>query len=256
MNGAAEAASQGGGLSGAMWAAVAIGLVGFFILIFPDIVIQGSWRWLFGLMGFFVRLFPEDWQRFVARLLGVLYIVIAVVFAFLLVVLGEVAVKEELIAGMTYELEEMDIPYKVRFIGGYEAEIYLPDNPDNKFTFQFEDQKFNPPEEVARRMIEDANRHFGIPSGSKGEMEKAAASTLSTPPPGMEAEDLPTANRLIEEAIVKWQAGDINGSVQLAERALQIKIRILGDEHLEVLQLKDQLQKARTAALQNQIKPQ
>jgi hypothetical protein len=259
MNGAAEAANQGGDFSGAMWAVAVIALVGFIIIIHPDIVTKSGWKWLFGLMGFFVRLFPEKWQNLVARLLGLLYIGIAVILGIIIIALGQVAEvveNEGYLMEMKWELGEMKTPYTIKFTGEDKVEISLPENPNNVFTFQFEDLLETPAKDVAHQMIKEADRYFGIQTASQGGGEPTAA-----PPPnplmaGVGTEDLSTADRLIQEASVKWQAGDLNGSIQLAERAMQIKARILGEDHVKVLELKNQLQQAKTQALQNQIRPQ
>lgn len=256
MNGTAEAATQIGDFSGVMWALVAVGLIGFVILIFPDIMTKGGWKWLFGLMGFFVRLFPEKWQNLVARLIGLLYIVLAVVLGLLIVAIGEFAGREEFLMGMKSELSSMKTPYTIKFTGNYETELTLPGKPKDVFTFYFKELSKEPPKDVAHKMIEEADLHFGRQTESQGGMEPTAASPSTALLPGMETEDLPTADRLLQEAGVKWQAGDLNGSLQLAEKALQIKIRILGDEHVQVLELKNQVQQAKTQALQMQIKPQ
>jgi hypothetical protein len=238
MNGAAEAATQSGNFSGAMWALVALGLLGFVILIFPDIVTRGGWRWLFGLMGLFVRLFPEKWQSLVARLLGLLYIIIAVVLGFLIVALGEFAGREEFLMGVKSELWEMKTPYTIRFTGNYKAELYLPEKPSETFNFQFEDLSDKPPKDVAQKMIEEADRHFGRQSASQGSVEPPATSSPTALLPETGTEDLSTADRLLQDAAVKWQAGDLNGSIQLAEKALEIQTRILGATHETVTKTK------------------
>jgi len=47
----------------------------------------------------------------------------------------------------------------------------------------------------------------------------------------------------------------MKGSIQLAEKALQIKTRILGENHAQVIQLKNQIAQASMSLMQKQLSP-
>jgi len=83
--------------------------------------------------------------------------------------------------------------------------------------------------------------------------QPAALTTQSTPAPAMET--LADADRCLEQAHQKWLAGDYNGSILLAQKALDIKTRILGENHEKVIQIKTQLANAKLNVMQKQLSP-
>lgn len=61
---------------------------------------------------------------------------------------------------------------------------------------------------------------------------------------------LEEADRMLEEAAKKWQAGDLTGSIDLAEKALEIQTRILGAKHETVTKTKLMIANAKLDLIQ------
>jgi len=67
--------------------------------------------------------------------------------------------------------------------------------------------------------------------------------------------DLAYADRLLQEAARKWEEKDYETSIKLAEKAIDIRTRILGDDHVKVIEAKLQLTKAKQELLGRQLGP-
>jgi hypothetical protein len=73
---------------------------------------------------------------------------------------------------------------------------------------------------------------------------------LPTPTPSTaepQGDDLATADRLLKDAARKWDEKDYESSIKLAERAVEIRERILGEKNVKVIEAKYQLTRAKQA---------
>jgi hypothetical protein len=71
---------------------------------------------------------------------------------------------------------------------------------------------------------------------------------VPTPTPSTaesQVDDLATADRLLKDAARKWDEKDYDSSIKLAERAVEIRERILGEKNVKVIEAKYQLTRAR-----------
>lgn len=78
-------------------------------------------------------------------------------------------------------------------------------------------------------------------------------STPSTAEP--QGDDLATADWLLKEAARKWDEKDYESSIKLAERAVEIRERILGEKNVKVIEAKYQLTRARQAYIGIKMSP-
>jgi hypothetical protein len=76
----------------------------------------------------------------------------------------------------------------------------------------------------------------------------------STPQPSANPQVIPgtleEADKLLDDAAKKWEAGDHTGSIDLAEKALEIQIRILGEKHETVTKTKLKIANAKLDLIQ------
>jgi len=277
MGGTAETAANGGDFTLAILGCLALGIMGFIVMVFPGVLQNKSSKWIFGfLVTWLVKCFDEKWQSLVARIIGALYMILAFVGLVMFVFIQKVsetvvdfAETQQFNSEVRWALQEMKFPYSISFTDDYTAELVLPEKPGDPFIFNFESLTDQAPEDVAKRMLSDADQYFsGAPPSQPGMLPGSSPPAQGMLPPSQPlqpgqaspaaptiTEDLPYADRLITQAHEKWQQGDYQGSVKLAEKALQIKKRILGESHVKVLELQNQVTNARKAAFQKQMAP-
>ena len=78
----------------------------------------------------------------------------------------------------------------------------------------------------------------------------SGVTSVPTPTPSTaesQGDDLATADRLLKDAARKWDEKDYDSSIKLAERAVEIRERILGEKNIKVIEAKYQLTRARQA---------
>jgi len=82
--------------------------------------------------------------------------------------------------------------------------------------------------------------------------------SVPTPTPSTaepQGDDLATADRLLKDAARKWDEKDYESSIKLAERAVEIRERILGEKNIKVIEAKYQLTRARQAYIGIKMSP-
>lgn len=114
---------------------------------------------------------------------------------------------------------------------------------------------------TAGKRMENIDKFHGLVS--------PAASTFSSPNPSgvpsvptptpstadSQGDDLATADRLLKEAARKWDEKDYESSIKLAEGAVEIRERILGEKNIKVIEAKYQLTRAKQAYIGIKMSP-
>jgi len=70
-----------------------------------------------------------------------------------------------------------------------------------------------------------------------------------------QGDDLATADQLLKDAARKWDEKNYDESIKLAERAVEIRERILGEKNVKVIEAKYQLTRARQAYIAIKMSP-
>jgi hypothetical protein len=113
---------------------------------------------------------------------------------------------------------------------------------------------------VGKRM-ENIDKFHGLASPAASKFSSPNISgvpSVLTPTPSTaepQGDDLATADRLLKEAARKWDEKDYDSSIKLAERAVEIRERILGEKNIKVIEAKYQLTRARQAYIGIKMSP-
>lgn len=260
-------ASGGLGASTMLWILFFVfGGLGLWAILNPSTVIDAGWLSPFRMIGFITRLFSEGTQPLVARIFGGIYLFGALIIGFLLILVSRVETKQEFLEGVLKEFQTQDSQYDMTIFSNYDVVLTCENiKPNDEFEINIRNKKDDSPTNVARYLITEANKHFGVqetaanqPASSLQDLLSGATpapANAAPPPPAAPTpvEDLPMAERMLHDAAQKWKDKDYDAALKCAEKAVEIRTRILGDEHVKTIEAKTQLTQARQAFTTLQI---
>jgi len=156
-----------------------------------------------------------------------------------------VGVTEEIIM---MEFKEVNSPYELKFVKPYKAEIRCPEYSDRVLKRSFKHMSNRDPVNIADWLIMQAQVYFS--KDIKAAKEKGIKRRTTKKPEIEEVQEtkkrkrLAEADKLLQEASKYWAAADYNNSLNAAQKALEIKKELLGENHPEVLIIKNQVKNA------------
>ncbi|HPB30567.1 MAG TPA: hypothetical protein PLB62_03840 [Candidatus Sumerlaeota bacterium] len=242
--------------------AALMGGLGLIMILSPGSVRERTLlsRLLFGLLGGLIRLLPEDWQTAACRFFGVLFVLGGVFIGIVTIFLSETVAREKFNNDVIEEITGIERSYEpVIFLGGASDILLYQENPDDEengseFLYEMDYSTEESPSEVAAKIVRKADEFFStkpgwFPAGQNPAPASAAPPAATyTAPLSPEQAELASADALLNEAGKLWGAGDKQGSIRNAEKALAIKARILGQGHPKVIEIKTQITNAQMQA--------
>ena len=142
------------------------------------------------------------------------------------------------------EFQGLNSPYRLGF-EDYKAVITYPEHSARVLKFSVKNYGDERPHEVALNLLTRAEIFF--------EEERDRARIEPKPPGGGE---LARANRLLEQARIKWKEEDYDSSIRLYEEAIEIKTRLLGKDHPQVVKAKLELTNHKMDIFEDFMSPQ